>query len=230
MNQRAQPDREALFAALELFVNCGDKAADLHRFRLQQPQFFPVEFYEQSEQLAKAKKDTFFSWLKRQLRTVWEGRDPAGIRLAVLLGIRDVNYAGIPEGDFAAEATEHAVIFSDLIDLRDAPGEDSTTLGAHMLFASRITPDWHGGRLQYEPTIDFQDAVYALMNESWRARVCPICRRYMIATKPANMYCSTKCTGVAKQKRNLEYWRSEGKARRAKRTKASKKIGRRGRH
>lgn len=225
MNHRAQPDREALFAALELFVNSGDTSSELQSFRRQHPQFLPVEFYEQSEQLAKAKKDTFFSWLKRQLRTVWEGRDPAGIRLAVLLGIRDVNYYGIPKGDFAAEATEHAVIFSDLIDLRSMPGEDSTVLGAHMLFRAEITPDWQRSRLQYEPQIDFQDAVYALMNESWRARVCPICRRYIIAAKPANIYCSTKCSGEAKQKRGLEYWRNEGKARRLKRQKASKKKG-----
>ncbi|MGA2980146.1 MAG: hypothetical protein ABSD76_11200 [Terriglobales bacterium] len=228
MNQRARPDREALFAALDLFVNCGDEMTDLQRFRLQHPQFFPVEFYDQSEQLAKAGKNNFFNWLKRQLRTVWEGKDSAGTRLAVLLGIRDVNYYGMPGGDFAAEVIEHATIFSDLADLTDAPGQDYTTLGAHMLFAAAITPDWQGSRLQYEPKIDFQEAVYALMNESWRARVCLTCRRYIIAAKPANIYCSTNCSGAARQKRDLKYWRSEGKALRTKRTKASKKIGRRG--
>ncbi len=224
MNQRATPDREALFAALELFVNCGDTKSDLHSFRLQHPHFFQAEFYDQSEQLAKAgKRDNFFNWLKGQLRAVWEGRDPAGTHLGVLLGIQSVSYAGFGGGDFQAEVTEHMAIFGDFIDLCKPPSEEHAMVGAHMLFAARITPDWQGSTLQYEPTIDFQHAVYMLMNESWRARVCPICRRYLIADKPANIYCSTKCSGVARQKRDLEYWRSEGKARRSKRTKASKK-------
>jgi hypothetical protein len=223
MNQRAQPDRESLFAGVESFANCGDGASDLHRFRLQQPQFFPVEFYDQSEHLAKAGKDNFFNWLKRQLRSVWEGRDPAGTRLAVLLGIKDVSYAGPPGGDFQTETTEHMAILADLVRLWEAPTAEDIDLAANRLFPARITPDWHGSKLQYEPTIDFQHAVYALMNESWRARRCLVCPRYLIAAKPASTYCSPKCTGAAKNKRDLEYWRSEGKARRLKRSKGSKK-------
>jgi hypothetical protein len=224
MNERARPDPEALFAALELFVNCGDTASNLHRFRLQHPQLFPQEFYDQSEQLANAgKKDNFFNWLKRLLRAVWEGRDPAGTRLAVLLGIKDVSYVGPPGGDFQAEVTEHMAIFADLISLWEMPTAKDISLAANRLFAARITPDWHGSKLQYEPTIDFQDAVFTLMGESWRARRCRICRCYMIAAKPANTYCSTKCTGDAKRKRDRENWRTKGKARRLKRSKASKK-------
>jgi hypothetical protein len=224
MNQRATPDRESLFAALELFANCKDTPSDLHSFRVQHPQLFPAEFYDQSEQLARAgKKNTFFNWVKRQLRTVWEGRDPAGTRLAVLLGIQSVSYAGPPHGDFAAEVTEHMSIFLDFIEMCKPPSEEHATLGAYALAGARVTPDWQRGGFQYEPVIDFQDAVYALMNESWRARICPICRRYIIAAKPANIYCSTNCSGVARQKRDLEYWRNEGKALRLKRAKTSKK-------
>jgi len=223
-NQRATPDRGAIFAALELFVNCGDKLSDLRRFRQQHPQFFPQEFYKQSEQLGSAgKNDNFFNWLKRQLRSVWRGWDSEGTRLAVLLGIKAVSYAGPPGGDFAAEVTEHMAIFSDLVRLWETPTEKDISLGANTLFPARITPDWQEGKFRYEPTIDFQNAVYALMNESWRARLCANCPKYMIAAKPGNIYCSTKCTGDARRKRDLDYWRSAGNARRLKKRKASKK-------
>ena len=62
------------------------------------------------------------------------------------------------------------------------------------------------------------------MRESWRARMCTICGKYMIAAKPATLYCSTDCAGAAKRKRDLEYWRVEGKARRMKANRSNKKT------
>lgn len=223
MNERAKQDRESLFAALELFANCGDTVSDLRSFRLQHPQFFPQEFYEQSEQLARAgKHDNYFNWLKRLLRSVWEGRDPKGRRLAVLLGIKDVSYAGFPGGDFQAEVTEHLAIFSELARLWEKQPSEYD-LAANLLFPAHVIPDWRWSEFRYEPTVDFQDAVYALMKESWRARVCRIDQRYMIAAKAANIYCSTKCTGMARRKRDLGHWRSKGKARRLERSQNEKK-------
>ena len=189
MNRRALPDRDALFAALEPFVNCGDSAADLHRFRQQNSNLFPSDFYDQSERLAKAgKPDNFFSWMKRQLRSVWKGRDPAGTRLEVLLGMRSVNYYGFAGGDFAAEVNEHLAILKELIHLCGTVTEEDVKFAANLMFPAHIRADWLGSGLQYEPAIDFQQAVYALMRESWRARVCPMCARYLIAAKPANIY------------------------------------------
>jgi hypothetical protein len=222
MNQRA--DREKLFAALEMFVNCGDTASDLHRFRLQHQTFFPEAFYEQSEQLANAgKKDNFFSWLKRQLRAVWAGQDPHGKRLSVLLGLESVSYAGPPNGDFAVEATEHMAIFTDFVVMCSTPSDDHASVGGFALSAARIVPDWLGGGFRYEPWIEFQDAVHMLMSESWRAKVCRMCRRYIVAAKPGSMYCSTKCAGLSKQKRDRMYWGGDGKVLRQKRNKSRKK-------
>jgi hypothetical protein len=224
MNRRALADRDALFAALELFVNCGDGAADLKRFRQQHPNFFSPDFYDQSERLAKSgKPDNYFSWMKRLLRSVWKGRDPVGLRLEVLLGMRSINYHGHAGGDFAAEVNEHLAILDELVHIRGNVTEEDVNLAANLTFPAHVRADWLGSGLQYEPAIDFQKAVYALMSESWRARVCPMCARYLIAAKPANIYCSLECAGRAKQKRDLGYWNIKGKPRRSKRTKANKR-------
>lgn len=227
LNRQVDPDQESLWAALDKFVNCGDQASDIHGFGLQYPRFFSIEFYEQSEQMAKAGKgDVFFNWFKRLLRAVWEGRDPEGKRLAILLGLEDASYYGLPAGDFQAEQAEYAAISLDALGLRETLKEGDPTYFAERLFRARINPDWQAGRFRYKPTIEFQQAVYSLMNESWRARVCPICRRFIIASKPANIYCSTDCAIAARQKRDLDYWRSEGKTLRLKRAKATRKKSR----
>jgi hypothetical protein len=225
MNRRAT-DNETLFAALELLVNCGDGAIDFRRFRQQHPHFFPDDFYVQSERLLKSgKKDNMFNWFKRQLRSVWEGRDPQGTRLGVLLGIAPVSYAGPPGGDFQMEVTERMAIFADLVSLRNPPVEEDVNIAAHLLFAARIVPDWERGVLRYEPTIEFQSAIHALLMESWRARMCRTCRKYLIAAKSANIYCSPTCVGNAKKSRDRQYWRAEGKAKRSKKKQPGKMRG-----
>jgi hypothetical protein len=223
LNQRTDADQKSLWAALEMFANCGDQVSDLQAFRQQHPRFFPVMFYDHGELLLKAGKDNFFNWRKRLLRSVWEGRDPEGKRLAVLLGTEEASYYGFKGGDFKAEEAEFVAISSDALRLGETLTEGDITYASDRLFPARVNPDWQAGSFRYKPTIDFQAAVYALMRESWRARVCPICRRFIIASKPANIYCSRDCAIAARQKRDLDYWRSEGRTLRLKRTKAARK-------
>jgi hypothetical protein len=237
LQERSQQEKEALFAALDAFVNCGIPAAqradehrpdnlrDLQLFRLQNPQFFPQDFYDQSEMLARAGKDNYFDWYKRLLRAVWEGRDAENKRLAVLLGLENAGYYGPLGGDFQREAGENMAIFSSLASLWSNT-EAGVDLAAHQLFSAHIAPDWQGEELRYRPAIEFQEAVYALMRESWRARLCN-CGRYIIAAKPKTTYCSTGCNGKAraKQERDRVRWHSDGKAQRAERKRKKKEAG-----
>jgi hypothetical protein len=239
-NRRADPKREAMFSALELFVNGGDSLRELQVFRMQHQDFFPARFYDLSEELAQAGKKNYFNWYKRMLRVVWEGRDLDNVRLGVLLGVQSVTDVSAaprvslpanqgPARDFQDDEREYQEIFDH--DLLRRYKQHSTTrfLGAvGPGLGCAIVPDWRSGALRYDCEVHFQFAVYDLMRESWRARVCPICRRYMIAEKPGNFYCSVECAGAAKRKRDLEYWRTEGsKARTAK--KRSPKTKKRGR-
>jgi hypothetical protein len=67
------------------------------------------------------------------------------------------------------------------------------------------------------PAGAFQQAVYLLWLERWRARVCPACSRFFVADKPAQRYCSTRCYGKAKARRSLDWYFKEGAKRRRKR-------------
>jgi hypothetical protein len=203
-NQTA-PDQK-LFSALEMFVNCGDSLGELRSFRKCHPSFFPPEFYEQSEWLAATGRNDFFNWYKRLLRMVWEGRDPDGIRLSVLMGIREPSsYIGAPTGDYAQEAVEHNDMRGELVINRSKGAPLSVPLRP-----AQLVPRWRTGEVQYVLMVDFQRAVYLLMQQSWRAKICLIDSRYFVAAKPHNLYCSPMCAATAKRKRDLQWWRREG--------------------
>jgi hypothetical protein len=97
--------------------------------------------------------------------------------------------------------------------------------GAESYFSlpTQVDPDWTSGTFRYEPNTNFRRALYALFRQSWRAKVCPQCKRYFIADKPPQRYCSTKCYGIAKRGRDLEFWRTMGSDLRKKRKKEESK-------
>lgn len=207
---RNKLDHQMLLAALQEFVNCGDSLDDLRSFRSREHEFFSSHFYDLSDYQAVHGMATFFNWFKRLLRRVWKGNDVKGWRLAVLLGIAQPNYTtGLPGGDFEQEATEHAAMASELAaKLADHKGEKPLFRG--LVISATPTPSWLTSEMNYEFQTEFQEAVYRLMGQSWRAKVCPIDGKYFIAAKPPNLYCSPKCTAEAKRKRSLQWWRMEG--------------------
>ena len=58
---------------------------------------------------------------------------------------------------------------------------------------------------------EIQTAVYELMHERWRAKVCPMCGKYFVAMKSAQKLCSAACNGDSKRVRSLTYWNETGK-------------------
>src|SRR5262249_20772727 len=62
-----------------------------------------------------------------------------------------------------------------------------------------------------------QQSVYELMQERWRAKVCPECGKFILADKTRQMYCSSTCFGEMKRKRALDYWNRKGSAERDRR-------------
>jgi hypothetical protein len=229
--RRAGDERELLFAALEAFVNAGDTLKEFQSFRAQWPNFFPARIYEDGEDWAAedASVTAPIRWYKHQLRKVWEGRDPQGVRLAILLGIERPPYSteeDIPPAGEARAIQLDPTFKDDAYEWLnftrrglevyrsrlDASGQPVNAIGT--LPESHPAPDWRTGEIRYEFGSDFQRAVYALMRESWRARICRICGKYFIASKPARQFCSPKCFGAAKRHRDLDYWKREGSTRR----------------
>ena len=58
----------------------------------------------------------------------------------------------------------------------------------------------------------FQRALYDLMQDRWRAMVCPNCGRYFVADKTAQRYCSSECYLEKKGMKALDYWNRIGRA------------------
>lgn len=76
------------------------------------------------------------------------------------------------------------------------------------------------GEIHWDFGCTIQQAVYELMHERWRAKICPMCGKFFVAMKTAHKFCSPRCSGEEKRKRALKYWndtgsklRSEAKAR-----------------
>jgi hypothetical protein len=88
-----------------------------------------------------------------------------------------------------------------------------------------LVVDWERSEFTYEPANDFQRAIYALLRQSWRARICRECQRFFIAEKHPQMFCGVACSTVARQKRDREFWKSKGNALRKIRNKKHRESG-----
>ena len=83
--------------------------------------------------------------------------------------------------------------------------------------------DGRTGAITWEFGCPFQRAVYDLMQDRWRAMVCPQCHKYFIADKTAQKFCSSRCWGDKKAEQMREYYHQKGKIERQRRkTKRSK--------
>lgn len=211
-NRRAH--RESDFSALEMLVNTGDSVRDLQRFRSQHPDFFSREFYERSEKQAIAGTDTLFNWYKLLLRKVWEGRDPDNYRLGILLGSKNLGFlnTAIP-AEFQQEWVEHMRVLAAEGKLEGVDLTNQQLLRSPLReFSSEFVPDWRSGGVILQSHVRAQRAIYELMRQSWKARVCRICPKYFIADKPATFFCSVQCAAEGKKQRDREIWRTRGSA------------------
>jgi hypothetical protein len=95
--------------------------------------------------------------------------------------------------------------------------------GVYSTGGASVLPQWRGGKFEYASSIDFQKAVWLLLSESWRAKVCRRCDKYFIADKAAQMFCSTPCSNQNKHETGRRYWHEKGTALRKQRTKKRSK-------
>jgi hypothetical protein len=166
-------------------------------------------------------------WYRDQLRKVWKGLDPQGVRLSILLGFIDPYYE--PDGNhvyhplaerdasYGADGLEYVAIVNTARVYHQMAAMEE--LGNGFLALSPPLMDWTTGSNAFHCDSEFQRALFALMRDSWKARNCACCKRYFIADKPAQMYCSTRCFGDSKRDRDRSYFRQHGSKKRAMRIK-----------
>jgi len=215
-------EKARLFAALEKFVNLGDTIEIYGRFLAQWPMFLPASIkYIVSEDNPEA---LFVDWAT-----------PACHRIALVyrnvlrrLWVKDQQALDSGLGSFLL-GFDNALgtdLNPAIPGLDEAWREFKTSYRWWQIERPDLYVHWRLGAFLYNPITDFQRAVYILFRESWRAKVCPCCSRFLVAQKPAQTYCSNRCYGVAKQSRGLDWWRQHGEGWRRARLKASRKSRR----
>jgi ribosomal protein L37AE/L43A len=85
--------------------------------------------------------------------------------------------------------------------------------------------DGISGKIRWEFGCEFQRSVHALMEQRWRAMICPTCGKFFVADKPAQKLCSIPCYGEAKRKHALDRWNLKGNAERKARTRRARLPG-----
>jgi hypothetical protein len=219
VNRLAAPDREHLFKGLERFVNTDDSLGEYKALSKGFPGFWPRALLnEQGNSLAWHDEcHALFLVFRDGLRYVWTPLPDMVKRgtLAFLLGIGG-EFQTLEAGDHVFLPTPVGLNEAwDKIRSQHPSGSDTGRPLIH--------PKWTGGDLAYIPSNDFQAALHLLWRESWRAKVCANCSTYFVASKPAQLYCGTACSGGVKRERTLKWWRDTGAKRRAALAKSKRK-------
>jgi hypothetical protein len=212
-----------MFEALAAYANMGDKPEDWQRFRLMYPDFFPSDLTEWMYTFAEELKDFAdlppqrrpvppLLWYRNRLRLVWARNDQHGYALAILLGF---------EREARNIAKEHpGEIYYDILAtpllVPGQPIDPSKHDTDGGLPKGRPVINGVTGEIDWEFGCALQQGVYELMQNRWRARVCPKCGRFFIASKTAQKTCSLRCAGDLKRERALAYWNKTGSKMRAK--------------
>lgn len=189
-------DRERLWKGLERFVNCGNSKEDYQALGKAYPDLWPLEY---SHWVPAGHR--LFLYYRRALRLIW-AHDARAIKWGAtgfLLGTRGFPGASSPG-------------FRD--DLRALGGPFSEA--SDIPVSAVLWPQWETGDFIYSSQNNFQRAFYFLFRESWRARICPLCRLYFVAQKPRQKFCSVSCSTRSRLASNMDWWKRVGAARRRK--------------
>lgn len=107
---------------------------------------------------------------------------------------------------------------------RGDPHADALLLG--FFGVGGIGLDWRRGTFVYHPQTELQRALYLLLQDSARAKICanPDCPApYFLARKLIQRYCSPECLKPFQKQWKLRWWNEVGRKERARRLKKSRK-------
>jgi hypothetical protein len=230
------------FEALAAYANLGDTPDSWQKFRLGWPNFFsdtslegiqPNNLAESlynsaqnwdrfcSENSAKIPADyrshyvPVLLWYRDLLCAIWKRNDPRGVALCALLGfLEQARLTGIEK------VLPVNIWHSGPSTLSADPIANILPPGKPMVDPSTWTIRWQFG-------CQFQQALYALMESLWLAKICPRCGQYFIAGKTAQKFCSSRCYDEERNRASLDFYHRHGKYLRQKQKNSAKKPVRR---
>lgn len=212
-----------------------DEPADWQKFRLQYPGFFPPTspsfnlpghgdltewMYALADEWHKfptEQKQRILPpllWYRNRLRSVWAKTDRHGYSLAILLGFD--SEAKVIAAQHPGETGCESLYRTALVPGRNA--SDSLNCATGGLPQGKPVVNGITGQIQWAFGSNLQSAVYQLMQERWRAKICPQCEKYFVAMKTAQKVCSPQCSIETKRERARTWWTETGSERRKART------------
>lgn len=220
VRHRATDDRERLFAGLEVFVNAGDSYEEYRNLQIQVPTFWPLRLRGPFGPLEwPAAGQSLFRAFRDYLRRLWrsdfyndDGSTVDGRYLQYVLGLETRYAVDPPYGLLDAVLPTQAFQEGWWALLKEHEG-------VYCSGSPSPLPSWRSNKFDYVGSNDFQNGVYQLLSESWRARVCRRCGKYFIADKAAQVFCSTLCSNQNKLEGGRRYWHDKGTSLREQRIK-----------
>ena len=191
-------EKARLFAGLETFANAGDSPQDYQTLAAQRPTFWPRN-PSSGTAWPPNEHDKFLDY-RDALRRLWQG---------------DAGEQGLAEEQQLLGDLAYLLGLMTRDELRTTFFADRQAVEESWSERSVILPVWGSPDVRYVARGDFESALWLLSRESWRAKVCRQCRRYFVAKKPAQSYCSKVCYAKAKRSQQLEWWNRAGKLMRA---------------
>lgn len=184
----ARQEARELLRALTDFVNLSDTPESITFFRKRWPNFFPESLYDAAHQSPVEFPGRAFSECRKKLAAIWRGDRAQDWALTALLDIA----------------------FNIRFDVNAMGNERNEPY-------ARLSVDWKTGLFQYRSDVRFHQALWLLLRQSWRAKVCAHCSACFLARRSAQRYCCTDCSELAQRDLKRRWWRKHGNAWRAER-------------
>jgi hypothetical protein len=204
-------DAGQLFEALSAVANLGDDMAEYMKLKLKHPYIWPMQILDRTGEILRWAPEAFdlVRVCRDLLRFIWVWpRDPDDLTernckreaLRILMGLADfriiLNEDMLPEMPQGRFHQAWRQIRSHV------PNASPGSLAS-------VYPSWPSGQFVYMPVNEFQEGLYLLFREAWRARICRSCQKHFVAEKHQTQYCSSKCAAAAKRRNDLEWWHRE---------------------
>jgi ribosomal protein L37AE/L43A len=220
--KRLEKNRRQKFEALATYANLADTPEAWQRFRARYPDFFPETLsawlydfalqwhYEFATHEAGRHVLPPLLWYRNRLRAVWSRNDRLGYNLAVLLGFEEE--AKRVSGEHPGEIASDPVVRPQAI-----PNQSPNPLRQQSegLPPGRPVINGVSGEIGWQFGCELQQSVRELMQERWRAKICPQCGKFFAAQTTAQKLCSDACSEAAIRQRSLTWWNETGSERRA---------------
>lgn len=223
LNRLPAIGKRRLLRGLERFVNVGDGEESYQDLKKAWPSFWPVSlvdrdtghdlnWHTEAHALLLVYRDT--------LRSLWRTDPQAPLEsLEFLLGLTDDLSKSLKTATYEDQThygTNFPALYSAAERIVRAHPRASVQLSPHLYLG------WTSEKPTYGGLCNFQNAVWLLWLQKWRARVCKQCMSCFVAQKKHQLFCSEECSHES-HKASARRWAEDHRAKLRKRNKPRSK-------